>query len=814
MTQDRSAGTRGIRGHAVRTAAAAAALLMICGCAAGVVRPPAARRPRPLPGYERRADDLRSVDASALRDRRIALDPGHGGFFRGALGVDGLTEAEVNLGVALHLRGLLEARGAQVFLTRTDDSDFLAPSDSSLRADLAERVRLANDFHPDLLVSIHHNADARGAHDVNETQTYYRLGDEGPSLDAAQSVHRYLVRNLGIARNRVVPGNYFVLRNSESPALLTESSYLTNPDVEARLALAAKQRLEAEALFLGIAHFFARRAPVIEAFAIQTGDRRGVGSGSARDTLVETGDEPRFVAGVRGAFDRAELLLDGRPVPLVRAAGRLSSDVVLPAPGDHVAVLRASLAGAGSARERLLRFRMEEGPPTSVTANAFPERAASDAGIIGVRVRVATTGGFAAQFPCTVQLVSGSACLAPAETTVVTRDGAAWAYFHPVRNRPWKGDGRGVIEIVPRILFVSSWVEQSSAFLRADSAETGPRRRGVMLRAMPGDTALTNAPGTAGGGRTGDLDAPSHWLNRDGFAVFDLDSAGRAIVPQLPGYRPWAPDEAAPPPAIPLRWSAITGGALHGRRIVIDPDGGGDDAAGIGRTGTRAASLNLDVARALEAFLTAAGAEVWLTRGGDFALSDVERVQVSEAFRADRFLRIGHRAEPPGVGYYFSSAAGRRWADGTVRELERFALGAVPPAEDAQYPLQQTSCPALYVAPARVDDPVSEERLLSPGTLRSEAYALFLALAREWATEAEWPLDSIEVRDGKGNPVPAAAVRLGGATVLETDSRGRVRFVRTEPGPLEVEVDDPRAGGRRVLLDSQQGVVMTGSRGP
>jgi N-acetylmuramoyl-L-alanine amidase len=101
--------------------------------------PAASAKPRPRPGYDRRTDALASVDTSSLRGRRIVLDPGHGGFFRGALGVHGLTEAEVNLGVALALRGLLEARGAEVLMTRTDDRDFLTPTDSTLRSDLAER---------------------------------------------------------------------------------------------------------------------------------------------------------------------------------------------------------------------------------------------------------------------------------------------------------------------------------------------------------------------------------------------------------------------------------------------------------------------------------------------------------------------------------------------------------------------------------------------------------------------------------------------------------------------------------------------------
>src|SRR4030067_824507 len=76
-----------------------------------------------------------------------------------------------------------------------------------------ERVRLANAFAPDLFVSIHHNADARGAHDVNETQTYYKLGDEGPSLEAAESGHRFLGGNLGIRAQRIVPRHFFVQRS-------------------------------------------------------------------------------------------------------------------------------------------------------------------------------------------------------------------------------------------------------------------------------------------------------------------------------------------------------------------------------------------------------------------------------------------------------------------------------------------------------------------------------------------------------------------------------------------------------------------------
>jgi N-acetylmuramoyl-L-alanine amidase len=774
------------------------ALLALAGCAAHRPLPPP--EPRPAPGYDARIDSLDAVDPIHLRGRRIAIDPGHGGWFRGSLGVHGLAEADVNLGVALYLEELLEARGAIVFMTRSTSQDFLSPADSTLRADLAERMRLANRFEPELFVSIHHNADAGSRHDVNETQTYYRLGDTGASLDAAESVHRFLVRNLGIRAHRILPGNYSVLRNSNAPAILTESSYLTNPDVEARLALPEKQRLEAEALYLGIAHYFARGAPVIESFGANwTPDEyQEMRKSLTTQTVWQVFQvaAPVLEARVAGAFDWAELRLDGTPVPLERHDGRLIGRPrgVL-ANGIHEAVLDVRLAGAAAARPARFTFEIDR-HLAEVRAEPWPAFAPPAGRPLGVRFSLLDDLG--AAVPDSIPLLITRA--GALDTTVIARDGIAWLYLPDARPGTLAFDVRArqwpTYELQePR---------RASATLAADPGPGTAWTGFLALRDSTGSRPLTAAPGTA------DPQRRVTWLNRDGFAVLTTDSTGAPLALRLAGYRRAASSDgidAAP------AYVAIAAGVLHGRRIVLDPDGGGDGSGGVGPSGTRAAHVNLRVARILRGFLEAAGAEVRLTRDGDDALSDIERVKISESFGAERYLRIGHRAEPARLGHFFSSSGGKAWARRTAATLERFGIAKPAVGDDAQYPLQQTSCPALYVSAARIDQAAAEDALLAPGALRAEAYALYVAILREWATDAPFAIDSLFVRDADGRPVAGAAVTLGDALMLESDAAGRVRFARTEPGPMEASVADSRVTTRMILLDSTQGAILTGPRG-
>ena len=103
--------------------------------------------------------------------------------------------------------------------------------------------------------------------------------------------------------------------------------------------------------------------------------------------------------------------------------------------------------------------------------------------------------------------------------------------------------------------------------------------------------------------------------------------------------------------------------------------------------------------------------------------------------------------------------------------------------------------------------------MATAGAARAEAYALDLALLGEWSANGAFPVDSVTVLDARGGPAAGATVTLGGVLILTTDARGVARFARTEAGPLEVVAEHPTTRARAVLLDSDQGKILTGSAG-
>ncbi|MGM0599845.1 MAG: N-acetylmuramoyl-L-alanine amidase family protein [Candidatus Rifleibacteriota bacterium] len=195
---------------------------------------------------------LVSASASALvlnplKGVRILLDPGHGGADPGAVGPTGLKESETNLRVARYLKMLLQADGAEVFMTRDTDK-YLS---------LSQRVQKARQLKPDLFVSIHHNASIT-PRKKNRSEIYYNALDSGLSKTAGTDMFDKL-KSHGFGQNSIiVPGGFFVLRNNEAPAILTEGSYISIPEIEKGLKTGKELTNQAEALRRAIRKTFSK----------------------------------------------------------------------------------------------------------------------------------------------------------------------------------------------------------------------------------------------------------------------------------------------------------------------------------------------------------------------------------------------------------------------------------------------------------------------------------------------------------------------------------------------------------------------------
>jgi N-acetylmuramoyl-L-alanine amidase len=162
----------------------------------------------------------------------IVIDPGHGGI-DGGTNVPGLLEKDVVLAVALKTRDLLKRQGVPVVLTRDADEDLGGVNDvGRLRRDLNYRIRVANHCRAGFMLSLHVN------HTANTSQQgmiiFYQPSRTG--RDAAYLFDDVLRRwPLHERRERPIPRPDFAVLKTQSPAILVEMGFVSNPSDRQRL---------------------------------------------------------------------------------------------------------------------------------------------------------------------------------------------------------------------------------------------------------------------------------------------------------------------------------------------------------------------------------------------------------------------------------------------------------------------------------------------------------------------------------------------------------------------------------------------------
>ena len=182
-----------------------------------------------------------SPPTNGLAGKVIVLDPGHGGTDPGALGDDN-KEKDLTLSTAKKLKAKLEAAGAKVLMTRTGDT---YPS-------LSERVAFSKKNKADVFISIHYNA---GSSSANGIDTFYWTTHENEK-ELATHVQKEVIESTGLRSRGVKTGNFHVIRENNTQAILIELGFISNPDEEKIIETSSFQNKAATGIVNGLEAYF------------------------------------------------------------------------------------------------------------------------------------------------------------------------------------------------------------------------------------------------------------------------------------------------------------------------------------------------------------------------------------------------------------------------------------------------------------------------------------------------------------------------------------------------------------------------------
>lgn len=196
--------------------------------------------------------------ALPVTNRVIVIDAGHGTPDEGAESNNGVTEAEINLRIALKLQNLLEQSGAKVILTRSNETAIYDIDKKTLRekkvSDIHNRVKIGNESSADIFVSIHLNKIPQNQY--WGWQCFYNQNEKSKILaenlqnnlnEAIQKENKRIAMKLDIV---------YIMKNVEIPISIVECGFLSNEEEEKRLQEDDYQNRLAWGIYNGIMDYF------------------------------------------------------------------------------------------------------------------------------------------------------------------------------------------------------------------------------------------------------------------------------------------------------------------------------------------------------------------------------------------------------------------------------------------------------------------------------------------------------------------------------------------------------------------------------
>lgn len=196
--------------------------------------------------------------ALPVTNKVIVVDAGHGTPDEGAESNNGVTEAEINLKIALKLQNLLEQSGAEVVLTRSDANAIYNIDSKTLRqkknSDIHNRVKIGNESSADIFVSIHLNKIPQSQY--WGWQCFYNQNEKSKVL--AESLQNNLNEAIQKENKRIAMklDTVYIMKHVEIPISIVECGFLSNEEEEKKLQEDDYQDRLAWGIYNGIMDYF------------------------------------------------------------------------------------------------------------------------------------------------------------------------------------------------------------------------------------------------------------------------------------------------------------------------------------------------------------------------------------------------------------------------------------------------------------------------------------------------------------------------------------------------------------------------------
>lgn len=168
----------------------------------------------------------------------IIVDPGHGGEDGGTSSAEGVVEKDINLVISNKIDILLTLCGYDTLMTRNEDKLLYDGEPSTMRskkvADIKKRMTIVENNPESIFLSIHQNYFTQSKY--SGAQVFYSANNAESKIiaDSIQGSIKADIQNDNQRKTKKSGKEIYLLYHAESPAVMVECGFMSNPD-EARL---------------------------------------------------------------------------------------------------------------------------------------------------------------------------------------------------------------------------------------------------------------------------------------------------------------------------------------------------------------------------------------------------------------------------------------------------------------------------------------------------------------------------------------------------------------------------------------------------